>query len=481
VGSAALHTTLFGLTIGNASSPLAPGALVLDNDSYTEIAKDVIGAQDLPNAIGILLRSSDHPIIHDNTIQGSTLFPYMPFLNIGPTTGGFGVVTDECLGATNHSNGVQLINNLIAKNSNGGIWFCSDGTGGFLVSTNTIRANGRGIVLLDAVDTYISGNTIGDNLYDGLDLLETSERNYITQNVIESQQQNNSAGILLAGNGSLFPKGNQLNQNLIRRNTIDVLVIGAQGTKFINNSITSVGNSTGVLFLLGNAVFDSGQPIDTGFLSNALQANGNCSAQAGCTIRLGPGVTTPIDASGQNDFGVTDIYAIQQQVWDHGRDPSLGIVYVGAGLPTPTPAPGILGFPTATPAPTATPGPAPAPTSTPSTPAPSATPTSTPAPTQTPASSEPVAYFDSGSGSYYVAMSFCITDSSGSPVPNDQTTLSFSDQGGTQLGQASITTDSSGCFSGNVNTNPPLTAAPTQVTLTSSSGSSIQSPVRAGP
>jgi hypothetical protein len=78
-------------------------------------------------------------------------------------------------------------------------------------------------------------------------------------------------------------------------------------------------------------------------------------------------------------------------------------------------------------------------------------------------------------------MSFCITDSSGSPVPNDQTTLSFTDQSGTQLGQASVTTDSGGCFSGNVNTNPPLTAVPAQVTLTSSSGSTTQSPVRAGP
>jgi parallel beta-helix repeat protein len=483
IGSQALHTTLFGLTVGNAASPGAPAGIVLDNDSYTEIAKNIIGGEDLPNAIGILLRSSDHPIIHDNTIQGSTLFPYMTVLGIGPTTGGFGIVTAECLGAQNHSNGVQMINNLMTKNVNAGIWLCGDGTGGFLIEGNTVRGNGRGMVLLDAVDTFISGNTIGDNTYDGLDLIETSERNYITQNVIESQQQNLSAGILLAGNGSLFPKGNQLNQNLIRRNTVDVMVIGAQGTKFINNSITAVGNNTGVLFMLGNAIYNSGQPIDTGFLSNALQANGNCSALAGCAIRLAPGVTTPIDASGSNDFGVTDIPAIQQQIWDHGRDPALGIVYVGAGLPTPTPVPGILGFPTPTSTPTPTPS-----TPAPSTPSPSVT--STPSPSTTPSASatgtpmgsnQPVAYFDSSTNSYYVAMSFCISDAQGNPVLNDTTTLSFTDSNGSQLGQTSVTTDSSGCFSGNVNTTPPLTSSPTQVTLTSSSGTTIQSPVRASP
>jgi Right handed beta helix region len=486
IGSQTLHTTLFGLTVGNAASPGAPAGVVLDNDSYTEIAKNVIGGEDTPNAIGILLRSSDHPIIHDNTIQGSTLFPYLTVLGIGPTTGGFGIVTAECLGAQNHSNGVQMINNLMAKNVNAGVWLCGDGTGGFFIQGNTVRGNGRGMVLLDAVDTYIAANTIGDNIYDGIDLIETSERNYITQNVIESQQQNLSAGILLAGNGSLFPKGNQLNQNLIRRNTVDVMVIGAQGTKFINNSITAVGNNTGVLFMLGNAIFNSGQPIDTGFLSNALQANGNCSAIAGCAIRLAPGVTTPIDASGGNDFGVTDIPAIQQQIWDHGRDPSLGIVYVGAGLPTPTPIPGILGFPTPTSTPTPTPAPS---TPPPSTPQPSTPAPSTPVPSGTAASgtgtptggNQPVAYFDATSNSYYVAMSFCISDAQGNAVPNDTTTLSFTDSNGSQLGQASVTTDASGCFSGNVNTTPPVTSIPAQVTLTSSGGTTIQSPVRAAP
>jgi parallel beta-helix repeat protein len=490
IGSQALHTTLFGLTIGNAAALDAPAAVVLDNDSYTEIAKDIIGGEDLPNAIGILLRSSDHPIIHDSTIQGSTLFPYMTVLGIGPTTGGFGIVTAECLGAQNHSNGVQLLTNLMTKNVNAGIWLCGDGTGGFLIQGNTIRGNGRGMVLLDAVDTYIAANTIGDNTYDGIDLIETSERNYITQNVIESQQQNLSAGILLAGNGSLFPKGNQLNQNLIRRNTVDVMVIGAQGTKFINNSITAVGNNTGVLFMLGNAIYNSGQPIDTGFLSNALQANGNCTALAGCAIRLAPGVTTPIDASGGNDFGITDFNVIQQQIWDHGRDPNLGMVYVGAGLPTPTPIPGILGFPTPTSTPTATPGPS---TPAPSTPSPSTPTPSTPTPsgssgspspsaTGTPTTgNQPVAYFDSTTSSYYVAMSFCISDAQGNPVPNDQTTLSFTDSNGNQLGQANVTTDSSGCFSGNVNASPPLTSVPAQVTLTSSNGTTIQSPVRASP
>ena len=72
----------------------------------------------------------------------------------------------------------------------------SDGTGGAYISQNSFRANGRGIVLLDAVDTYISGNIVSDNVLDGIDVLRTSGRNMITGNVIESQQTPESAGIL---------------------------------------------------------------------------------------------------------------------------------------------------------------------------------------------------------------------------------------------------------------------------------------------
>jgi len=466
VGSAALHTTIFGLTIGNASSTAGQAAIILDNDAYTEIAKNVIGSQDLPNAIGILLTASNHPIIHDNTIQGSTLFPRTATLLAGsPPAGGFGVVTEECFGAVNHSNGVQLVNNLFAKNSNAGLWFCSDGTGGFLVNANTITANGRGIVFSDAVDTFVSGNIISDNVLDGIDLQQTSQRNQITNNVIESQQSPESVGILLAGTGLFFPIGNQIVQNQIHRNTIGVAIVGAQGTRFVNNSITATGTNTGVLFSLAMPGWSSGQPLSTTFSANALQAGGGCFATSGCTIRLTAGVIVNIDASAANDWGVSDFPAIQLEIWDHGRDPSLGVVYVQAALPPQLTVPGILGAPgTQAPptlaGPTGTPSPprlitTPAPTSTPapavSTPVPVQTPspggTSAPATGQTRGAFD---YLDPDSNTYYVPVALCLTDASGNPEASSLLTLAYSAADGSSLGTSTVTTGPDGCFNGNV-------------------------------
>ena len=485
VGSSALHVTIFGLTIGNATSLNGSAAIVLDNDSFTEIAKNIIGAQDLPNAIGILLSASDHPSIHDNTIQGSTLFPRTATIAVGQATGGYGVVTAECLGSINHSNGVQLVNNLFAKNSNAGAWFCSDGTGGFFFSQNTLRANGRGIVLLDAVDTYISGNTIGDNVLDGIDVLQTSERNIITGNIIESQQAPQSAGILLAGNGAFTPLGNQITQNQIRRNTVDVLIVGAQGTRLTTNSITVVGSNTGVLLSLAIPGWSAGQPLNTMFGGNALQASGICSATAGCAIRLTAGVTVGIDATtlGGNDFGVSDPDAIQAQIWDNGRDPSLGTVYVLAPPPPPTPAPPILGL---TPLPTAAPvvaTPAVA-TAAPTTPPTTATPspTSTPAATATHGASGPATvYLDPATGWYYVVLSLSVTDANGRSAANDTLTINFFAQDGTSLGSTTAMTDLHGAFSGNVQPGGSgRFSQPTRLVVTDATGANLPFTVTAG-
>ena len=57
-------------------------------------------------------------------------------------------------------------------------------------------------------------------------------------------------------------------------------------------------SNTGVLFSLAIPGWSSGQPTNTYFGSNALQASGTCSATAGCILRLTAGVTVAIDATG---------------------------------------------------------------------------------------------------------------------------------------------------------------------------------------
>lgn len=502
VGSAALHATIFGLTLGNAANLGGPAAIILDNDSYTEIAKNIIGSEDLPNAIGILLTASDHPIIHDNTIQGSTLFPRTATIAIGPGATGYGVVTAECLGSINHSNGVQLINNLFAKNSNAGAWFCSNGTGGAFVSQNTIRANGRGIVLLDAVDMFVSGNTIGDNVLDGIDVLQTSERNLISGNIIESQQSENSAGILLAANQEFLPLGNQISQNQIRRNTVDILIVGAQGTRITNNSITAVGTNTGVLFALAIPGLSAGQPINTFFVGNALQASGDCSATTGCAIRLTQGVIVPVDATGGNDFGVLDPTVIQSQIWDSGRDPALGTVFILAAIPLATPS-GILGLtpsptPTSSPAGvapvggatgpvvatpvTSTPSPAPTPSPTPSpSPSPSPSPTAVPTRIASAPAGVATAYQDPTTGSYYVVLSFSVTNPAGIPVANDALLITFYAADGTSLGSTTDATDGAGRFSGAIQPRGSgRLTQPAQIVIGDVTGASLMYAVTAG-
>jgi hypothetical protein len=125
-GSATLDAVISGFILGGSVSLANPGAIQLDGASYTEVTCNIIGQEDLPNGIGILLRNADSVQIHDNTIHGSSQFPISTTLGPTPPVGGFGIVTSECLG-DGHSDDAFIINNLIALNSNAGIYFCSDG------------------------------------------------------------------------------------------------------------------------------------------------------------------------------------------------------------------------------------------------------------------------------------------------------------------------------------------------------------------
>jgi parallel beta-helix repeat protein len=471
-GALTLHALIAGFFLGGTTDFNNPGAIVLDNDEFTEIRCDIVGQEDLPNVIGILTRGSEHPWIHDNTIHGSTQYPISVTLTPTSPIGGFGLVTDECLGGNGRTDQLQVERNLFAFNSNAGIWICSDGSGGHLLLQNNVRSNGRGIVLLSAVDTTIKQNAIGDNYYDGIDILDASQNNLLDGNQIESQEGPSSTGVLLQSSGDLFPLGNSFSANEIRRNKVDVLISGARATRFVGNSISAIGERTAILFAIGsttgqgNANF--GQPTGTIFRTNKLYDDGECTALRGCAIRLLPGVTTSIDAT-SNDFGVTDAADIQSAIWDHARDPELGIVLFSGPLG----APALL--PTATAAPARVNAPrvlagnespvqaAAAPafggiaaTSQPSVVVASAinaTPAATPRSAASTGGPVPVSYIDPGSGAYYVSLTLCVTDANNQPVPGDTLMVSFLDGTGGPLGTAHALTDNQGCFSGDV--QPP--------------------------
>ena len=515
-GMPSLHALIAGFILGGTTSFDSPGAITLDHDAFTEVACNIIGQEDLPNVIGILTRGSEHAWIHDNTVHGSSQFPISVTLGPTPPVGGLGLVTDECLGGDTRTDQLDIESNLFAFNSNAGIWICSDGSGGHLMDGNNIRSNGRGVVLLSTADTTLRDNYIGDNYFDGVDILDGSQDNLLEGNEIESQEGTSSTGVLLQGSGVVFPLGNTLRGNAIRRNRVDVLIAGARGTQLTGNSITAIGDRTAVLLAIGNISGsggpDFGQPTGTMLRSNKLYDDGVCTALQGCAIRLLPGVDVPIDA-GSNDFGVDTPPEIQAVLWDQGQDAELGPVLLsaqsasaalGAGLGpvssgratrtraavTATPFPLVR----ATPRLTATPisgslssallAPAPA---TPSAaiagaaaslPATSTTPAAAPPAGSGPA---PVAYVDPGNGNYYVELALCVMSASAQPVDGDAMTLSFFDGAGNSLGLTHVTASGAGCFSGDVGVRAPASGVqPATITIADASGANLSLAVTLG-
>lgn len=525
-GSPLVGPLISGFILGGTTSFTNPGAIQLDGSSYAEVRCNIIGQEDLPNAIGVLLRNSDEANIHDNIIHGSTQFPISPTLGPTPPVGGFGIVTAECLGG-GRSDDATIARNLLSFNSNAGILLCSDGSGGHQVINNTVRSNGRGIVLRDANDTTVQGNVVQDNYYDGIEVLATSENNIIQQNTIESQEGPNSTGILLQGDGFLFPLDTVITGNFLRRNTINLFIAGARKTLIgVNRSIgvftgagtnqpgvitlsgtgnvmSATGERADIVFALGNPTGQSlnsaspsfGQPTDTVINGNTILANGPCGATRGCAIRLLPGVTTNIDATG-NDFGVTRPEEIRAEIWDKYHDSALGQVLTpnpGGPVPaTPTPVPTLP--PTPPPAanaavppslgtPTISGGPVVSPIAT-ATPGASGTglaASATPAAGAPPAVPPPTAFIDPATGNYFIQLTLCVTSANGQPVVNDQLAVAIFDQAGNALGVVTVATTAQGCFIGAVQA-PGAAAAvqPASITIADASGATTTLPVTPG-
>ncbi len=306
----------------------ATAAFRLINDSYTEIATNTIGAEDLPIDNGIILANSDHTDIHDNTIQGNSGFVFTPVLTVGQNRTGFGVVTFECLGGApaGVSDSVRIANNLFTNQWLAGIWLCSDGAGEHEISGNTLRNNYRGIVLKDVTDTSVSTNTLIDGRSDGIILYGASLRNDVASNRVESHIAPAAAGIRVGWVADpIVPLDNLLQRNVLIRDTVGVHVFGARTTQLRENEIKISGNRTAILITPSTFAYDPGtQPIDTEITGNVIVFAGPCASVIGCAIRLN-GVTVSVRAT-DNDWGLRRQLDVEGVLWHAYDDTSLGVI-----------------------------------------------------------------------------------------------------------------------------------------------------------
>jgi parallel beta-helix repeat protein len=282
----------------------------------------------MDNAAGILVQNSDHPDIYNDAILGGASFQFSPALATGQVLTGFGIVSSECLGqGSDASDGVIVSYDLIAKNVNAGIWICSDGGGGHLINTSTIRNNGRGVVLRAVSNTLLDTNTISDNYQDALVLYDAATNNTIQKNIIESSQTPGAAGIRLGGFGAgLSPLQTNIYNNTIMRNDTDVVLTGARNTSLQSNVITATVGRTAILLQVGSqGATQYTQPTGTVLRLNEVVSDGQCSATSGCAIRLDQYVTSDVDAA-QNNFGLPSGVDPDTVFWHKPNDPSLGFI-----------------------------------------------------------------------------------------------------------------------------------------------------------
>jgi parallel beta-helix repeat protein len=350
------------------------GGDTLNNPAFTGIPCPPVG-QPLPrgftpptpvaraevfgNAAGIILQNSDHANIANNAILGSASFQFAPVLATGTVLAGFGIVTAECLGlGSDASDALTLGFNLIERNTNAGVWLCSDGGGLHQLRANTLRHNGRGIVLRGIADSLIDANVLTDQFQDGVVVYDAAENNTISNNTIESSRTPGAAGIRLGGFGAgLYPLATTVTGNKLVRNWNGLVIAGARTTLATSNTITAEGIRTAVLLQVGSTgAVATTQPAGTQLHQNQLVDNGGCGATGGCAIRLDRFVTVDVDAAG-NNFGLPPGADVNAVLWHKPNDPSLGYITADQSLPalaSPTPPSLTTGIPAS---PTPTPGP----------------------------------------------------------------------------------------------------------------------------
>jgi parallel beta-helix repeat protein len=413
------HAAINGLAIGGAFLPAA-AAIFLDNDGYTDVTNNVLGGEPLHNpaftgvpcvpnsnplpsgfpasappgftlvpptpmakseifgnATNVILSNSDHPNISNNSILGSAIFQFSPVLAVGEVLTGFGIVTSECLGLqADASDSINMTNNLIDRNTNAGVWLCSDGGGLHNIKTNVVRNNGRGIVLRAIEDSTLDSNTVSNNFQDGIIVYDASTNNTISNNTIESHRTPGAAGIRIGDfGGGLYPLLTTLTGNKLLRNWIGLDIAGARSTIGTNNIITAEDIRTAVFIQVGSQGAPTiTQPQGTVLHLNQIFFNGGCVSFQGCAIRLDNFVTVNVDAT-QNNFGLPVDADVNTVLWHKPNDPTLGLISAGQPNQGAGPSPAATGTPFPCTGPNVPPGCTATPTpSTGATPSPTATP-----------------------------------------------------------------------------------------------------------
>lgn len=361
-GGPNLHAQIRNFTLGGDTKNEKPDAFQLINDNFTEIAGNIIGAEDLPLANGIVLSNSDHGNIHDNVIQGNSGFTFTPLLTVGKNGTGFGITSIECFGQPGPgvSDSVTITNNIFTNLWLAGVWLCSDGGGEHQITGNILRGNFRGIALKDITNSTISDNVLTDDRSDGIVLYGASIRNRIVNNRVESHISPDAAGIRIGWIADPFvPLDNRLENNRLARDTVAVHIFGARSTLLKGNEIKISGARTAILITPSTFPLDpSTQPRDTEITGNVLVFAGPCSQALGCAIRM-VGTTVPVLAT-DNDWGFRSPGDVEGAIWHRTDDAVLGLVTFSPfrGEATTTPRPTGTGTPpsTGTATPTATPG-----------------------------------------------------------------------------------------------------------------------------
>ena len=134
---------------------------------------------------------------------------------------------------TSSTTSVTIYNNNISSNGKHGILTSEDDA---ILRSNTIRNNSFDGITIGGADVIVSGNTISGNS-DGIELINTSPRAIISNNVISDSSQNGIKVTSAHSNDGVFE-----NNTISDSNVYAIYVNHADRFYFGNNSLSSSGN-----------------------------------------------------------------------------------------------------------------------------------------------------------------------------------------------------------------------------------------------
>ncbi len=157
-----------------------------------------------------------------------------------------------------NANNVIITNNII-KNNQLGIYFSyTRHQYGAIISGNIIEENKDGIFMWDASDNIIYANIIQNNVFDGVEIIYSSNNNVVMGNTITGHAfDGESEGVLLKDSTGNFISGNNIYDN-----TIDAYFENAFFNKWDNNYW---GESRIFPKLIVGRKYLGGGPMEPGF------------------------------------------------------------------------------------------------------------------------------------------------------------------------------------------------------------------------